>query len=133
MATDIAQDVFMKLWQKKIDFEPNRTKGLLYKMASDQFISHHRRNKVADQYINSLSLQVNTETPEEALQFTEMKNNYEMALAGMSEKKRVVFLMNRMEGLTYKEIAERLDLSVKAIEKRMSQALDELREKLVVK
>ena len=88
---------------------------------------------MADQYINSLSLQVNTETPEEALQFTEMKNNYEMALAGMSEKKRVVFLMNRMEGLTYKEIAERLDLSVKAIEKRMSQALDELREKLVVK
>jgi len=35
----------------------------------------------------------------------------------------VVFLLNRIDGLTYEEIADRLDLSVKAIEKRMSEAL----------
>ena len=45
----------------------------------------------------------------------------------MPEKQRIVFLMSRMEELTYKEIAERLDLSVKAVEKRMSIALGELR------
>ena len=47
-----------------------------------------------------------------------------------SEKQRSVFLMSRMEDMTYKEIAERLDLSVKAVEKRMSIALAELKKRL---
>ena len=41
--------------------------------------------------------------------------------------------MNRMEGLTYEEIADRLDLSVKAIEKRMSEALKIVRSKISYK
>jgi DNA-directed RNA polymerase specialized sigma24 family protein len=45
----------------------------------------------------------------------------------MPEKQRTVFLMNRIDELKYKEIADHLGLSVKAIEKRMSQALDHLK------
>ena len=40
--------------------------------------------------------------------------------------------MNRMEGLTYKEMATRLDVSVKAIEKRMSKALAELKKNIKI-
>ncbi|MFQ5448380.1 MAG: sigma factor-like helix-turn-helix DNA-binding protein, partial [Saprospiraceae bacterium] len=43
-------------------------------------------------------------------------------------KQRVVFLMNRMDKMTYAEIADHLGLSVKAIEKRMHSALVELRQ-----
>ena len=53
-----------------------------------------------------------------------MKEKYAKALADLGEKQRTVFLMARMEGLKYHEIAERLNLSVKAVEKRMSIALD---------
>lgn len=45
----------------------------------------------------------------------------------MPEKQRTVFLMNRVDELKYKEIADQLGLSAKAIEKRMSQALDHLK------
>jgi RNA polymerase sigma-70 factor (ECF subfamily) len=45
----------------------------------------------------------------------------------MPEKQRTVFLMNRIDELKYKEIADQLGLSVKAIEKRMSQALEHLK------
>ena len=48
----------------------------------------------------------------------------------MPEKQRTVFLMSRVEDLKYKEIAERLDLSQKAVEKRMSLALAFLKEKI---
>ncbi|MEM7514507.1 MAG: sigma-70 family RNA polymerase sigma factor, partial [Bacteroidota bacterium] len=51
----------------------------------------------------------------------------EGAIAALPEKNRVVFLMNRIEKLTYQEIADSLGLSVKAIEKRMHKALIELR------
>jgi RNA polymerase sigma-70 factor (ECF subfamily) len=55
---------------------------------------------------------------------------YERALKSMPAKQRTVFLMNRIDELKYKEIAMQLDLSVKAIEKRMSQALEHLKEHL---
>jgi RNA polymerase sigma-70 factor (ECF subfamily) len=51
----------------------------------------------------------------------------------MDEKNRVVFLMNRIDDLTYNEIAMNLGLSVKAVEKRMGKALSFLKEKLDVK
>ncbi len=130
LATDLAQEVFMKLWEKQIEIEP-RTKGLLYKMASDLFVSHVRRNSVANTYITSQSQQQEEHDPAASLEYKELKETYEQALAKLPDKQRAVFLMNRVEALTYKEIAERLELSVKAVEKRMSQALAHLRETLI--
>jgi len=128
LATDIAQDAFLKVWEKQVDFEPNRTKGLLYKIAGDLFISQIRKNKVAANYQQTIDLNFKQEDPEETLQYKELKKNYEIALAQLPEKQRTVFLMSRMEGLTYPEIAERLELSVKAVEKRMSLALAALKQ-----
>ena len=71
-------------------------------------------------------------TPEDQMAYNELHAKYEKALADMSEKQRVVFLMSRSEGLKYNEIAERLQLSVKAAEKRMSKALAYFKEKLLV-
>ena len=44
LSTDIAQEVFMKVWEKQIKYEPGRTKSLLYKMAGDMFVSQIRKN-----------------------------------------------------------------------------------------
>ncbi|MEM7654956.1 MAG: sigma-70 family RNA polymerase sigma factor, partial [Bacteroidota bacterium] len=67
------------------------------------------------------------ETPQFAMEEAEFRHKLETAIASLPEKNRVVFLMNRIEKLTYKEIAERLELSVKAVEKRMHKALIQLR------
>ena len=48
----------------------------------------------------------------------------------LPENQRIVFLMSRTEELTYQEIATRLSISVKAVEKRMSGALSRLRKEL---
>ena len=133
LATDISQDVFMKLWQKELEYEEKGTKSLLYKMASDAFISHFRKTKVAAKYEQSMELKIETDDPEKQLQYKEMEASYLRALEELPEKQRDVFLMNRSEELTYREIAERLGLSVKAVEKRMSQALSFLRERLIKK
>jgi RNA polymerase sigma-70 factor (ECF subfamily) len=70
-------------------------------------------------------------SPEEELAFQETKLKYESTLENLSEKQREVFLMSRMEGLKYQEIAERLQLSVKAVEKRMTGALAAFRKALL--
>lgn len=130
LATDIAQESFMKVWEKDIPFNEKPVRSLLYKIASDIFISKYRRDKVAQKYLAKLEPSVDNHSPEKQLQYQELKGTYESALANLSEKQRVVFLMSRNEGLKYQEIADRLELSVKAVEKRMTYALSYLRNAL---
>lgn len=127
MANDIAQDTFMRLWEKQIIVDSRTVKSLLFKIASDIFISQYRHEQVVFNFFNTFQPNNNSTTPEDELNFQELQKAYENALKSMPEKQRTVFLMNRIDELKYKEIAEQLDLSVKAIEKRMSQALEHLK------
>ena len=132
LSTDIAQDAFMKLWEKQLEYHPKENVGLIYKIASDLFISRYRKQMVELKYRQEISFDMKEDTPEEQLQYEELKENYERALAQLSEKQRVVYLMSRVEGLKYYEIAERLNISVKAVEKRMKYALSALKVSLNV-
>jgi len=123
-ASDLAQDVFMRIWKKQMNVDQKKALRLLYKMAGDMFVSHYRRKTLEMNYMNSLKNDRAEDSPEDQLQYNELKEKYAKALADLGEKQRTVFLMARMEGLKYHEIAERLNLSVKAVEKRMSIALD---------
>lgn len=127
IATDIAQDTFMRVWEKQMMIDPKRVKGLLFKIAGDLFISQYRRKQVAMNFLSAFQPGSKSITPEDEINFTELKNAYDAALKSMPEKQRTVFLMNRIDELKYKEIADQLGLSVKAIEKRMSQALEHLK------
>jgi len=127
IATDIAQETFMRVWEKQMMIDPKRVKGLLFKIAGDLFISQYRRKQVANNFFNTFQPCNKSLTPEDEINFQELKNAYDAALKSMPEKQRTVFLMNRIDELKYKEIADQLDLSVKAIEKRMSLALEHLK------
>ncbi|MCH2235868.1 MAG: sigma-70 family RNA polymerase sigma factor [Crocinitomicaceae bacterium] len=129
-ATDIAQEAFMRLWQKQFKFHPQQTKSLLYKIAKELWISEHRKIQSAQKFQLSLTTFNTGNESEDLLAYKELKEKYEAALTQLPEKQREVFLMSRLEEMSYKEIAERLNLSLKAVEKRMSQALGELRKVL---
>ncbi len=129
-ASDLAQDVFLRLWEKQMDVDPKTAIRLLYKMAGDMYISKYRRVKLEMNYLNSLKNDKVDISPEDELKHKELFLNYKRALASLSEKQRTVFLMSRMEGLKYQEIAERLKLSVKAVEKRMNITLTYLKKVL---
>lgn len=128
VATDLAQDVFLKIWEKQLTFNANQTKGLLYKMAGDLVVSHWRKHKVRENYVQSLNFEFDEATPADIVAYKELKTHYEQVLTTLPEKQRTVFLMSRMEGLTYKEIASRLAVSIKTVEKRMSKTLGTLKQ-----
>ncbi len=133
LADDIVQEVFLKLWSNLKDVKEETVKALLYTIASNTIKNHFKHQKVV---FNFQKQDQNNNTEDEAdsnLRQEELNRKLQDALAEIPEKAREVFLMNRIEGLTYVDIAERLGLSVKAIEKRMSEALSILRSRISYK
>ncbi len=129
-ATDIAQDTFLRIWEKQMNVELKTAKGLLFKIAKDLYINRYHKEKLAFNFFATYKPKEISLTPEDHINYKDLKKAYEEALKSMPEKQRVVFLMSRIDELKYKEIADRLGLSVKAIEKRMSQALEHLKQHL---
>jgi RNA polymerase sigma factor (sigma-70 family) len=129
LSVDIAQNVFMKVWTKKIEIALGNIKSLLFKMATDEFISHIRKKKVEKEYIESVNLRLIRE-PDNNDDLLEKKVLFQKALNQLPEKQKTALLMNKMQGLTHKEIAEILNLSQKAIEKRIRLAMETLKQNL---
>ena len=136
MAQDMAQDVFMKVWEKRENLNNQNLKSLLFKMGNDLVISNYRKEAVRNDFAQCATAQGAMtqdacQSPEDDMIYQELVAAYAKALELMPEANRTVFLMSRNEELKYHEIAERLGISIKTVEKRMSAALQYLRTKLL--
>jgi len=127
VATDIAQETFIRLWEKKDSPILTKPSGFLFKIARDLMISHYRKEKVKQNYQLNLMMAETESSPEEKLIDQELLEKYNELLARMPEKQRTVFLLSRVDELKYSEIADRIGISIKAVEKRMTVALKLIR------
>jgi len=130
LATDLVQEAYIKVWEKGLEYQGEKTKSLLYKVANEAWISQYRKRGSAEKYRMELQWTEEHNSTEDKLHYQELKERYERALARLPEKRRVVYLLSRVDHLSYPEIAQRLGLSVKAVEKRMKGALQDLRQLL---
>jgi RNA polymerase sigma-70 factor (ECF subfamily) len=130
LAEDIAQDTFLKIWEKKDEINISTIKAFLYTIATNLLINRMDRQKVSFKFINTYQQSTDNSSPDFEMEMKEFDKKLQNALAELDDKKRTVFLMNRIDDLTYKQIADNLGLSVKAIEKRMVKALAFLRDRI---
>jgi len=56
MANDIAQETFLKIWEKQNTINTKKVKGLLFKIAGDIYISHYREKNVLLNFLKILFL-----------------------------------------------------------------------------
>ncbi|MBA6314326.1 RNA polymerase sigma factor [Cellulophaga baltica] len=128
-AYDVVQEAFIKLWENCKKVAPEKAKSFVYTVANNLYLNVLKAEKVRFKHAKD-SLDVTHESPEFLLEEKEFKLKLEQALSDLPENQRSTFLLNRIDGKKYKEIAELEGVSVKAIEKRMHLALKSLREKI---
>lgn len=131
VSLDFVQDAFVKIWENcsKIDFA--KAKTYLFTTVNNMFLNAVRHEKVVMNYAKDVPYMDKTDlSPEYLMEEDEFKKKLLLAISDLKEEQREVFLLNRMEGKKYREIAELLDISQKTVEKRMSAALKILREKV---
>ena len=127
LAEDITQEVFIRAWDKRESIQLETVKNYLYKIANNLAINHFNSGKTRFEMKLKDHDRSVSESPQYLMEKNEFEERLNRAMDNLPEGQRTVFLMNRIEELTYREIADRLDISVKAVEKRMQNALDSLR------
>lgn len=124
---DKVQEAFIKLWQNCSKVSPPKAKSYLFTTANNLMLNAVAHQKVVLKYSKQPQKHSTKETPQFVLEEKEYHQKLQNAISNLTEAQRVAFLMNRVEGKRFKEIAELLDISVKAVEKRIYGALKKLR------
>lgn len=126
-AEDLIQEAFIKLWDncKKIIYE--KSKAFLYKVANNLFLNQVAHKKIKLHYASLPHTDKNLESPDFIIEEKEFMDKLQRSISQLPDGQREVFLLNRIDKKTYREIAEMLEISVKAVEKRMHNALKSLR------
>lgn len=130
-ANDVSQEAFVKLWENCAEVPLEKAKSFVYKVANNATLNQIAHQKVVLNYSKSENLIHSTnESPEFILEETEFKTKLEKAISNLTEAQRTAFLLNRIDGKKYAEIAIILEISVKAVEKRIHGALVSLRSEI---
>lgn len=125
---DKVQEAFIKLWQNCSKVSPNKAKSYLFTVANNLMLNEAAHQKVVLAYQKIAPKNYTNESPEFIMQENEYMQKLQKAISNLTEAQRAAFLLNRIEGKKHKEIAVILDISTKAVEKRIYGALKKLRE-----
>jgi RNA polymerase sigma-70 factor (family 1) len=130
-ANDITQDSFIKLWENCKNVPLEKAKSYIYTIASNASLNEIAHQKVVLRYAQSNTGNDRTNlNPEFLIEEDQFKQKLEKAIDKLTEAQRTAFLLHRIEGKKYQEIADMLGISVKAVEKRIHGALVTLREEI---
>ena len=130
LAEEVVLDVFSKLWQnrKKLP-EIKNFRNYGFTMVKNQAINYLNRNKVdlheIDEYAESKMIEY--VEPEKIYLGRELARELEKAICKLPPKCQLIFRMVREDGLKYKEVAETLDISLKAVENQLSIAMKRIK------
>jgi RNA polymerase sigma-70 factor (ECF subfamily) len=130
LTEDIVQDAFVKLWEECKGASYDTVKNYLFTIATNLFLNIVKHNKVIDKHQKGFVHENTNESPEFLYLEQEYLEKLEKAIASLSQKQREVFLLSRIEKQKYKEIAKKLNISIKAVEKRMHTAIKALKEQI---
>jgi RNA polymerase sigma-70 factor (ECF subfamily) len=126
-AKDCVQEVFIWLWLHRDGLDIGNMDHYLHQATRFQAFKALREQKAADNFESRLIQFTEKIMASDELEFKELKAFLENLIETLPEDQRLIFRLHREEGLTYKEIAEKLNISVKTVEKKMSLSLRYLR------
>lgn len=122
-ALDIAQESFLRLWEKCKEVTEKSLKSFLFTTSDRILVDQYRKQKTKQKYLVHLGWKSEQEDGQYQLEMDEFKTQLERVISSMKPLAREVFMLSRYEKMKYKEIASRLNISQKAVEKRMQDAL----------
>ena len=133
-AEEIVQEVFIKLWETKHTLDKNKNfKSLLFTIAKNMIYNRARKRVYEYAYINYLQQQISNDesTIDREMAYLETKSLIEKGIDQLPSRRKEIFILSRREGLSNKEIANKLKTSTSNIENHINKALKSLKKYMV--
>lgn len=130
-AEETVQELFVRLWEKRSTLSiETSVNHYLFRSVRNQCLNQLQHQKIKQQYASRVM-----ESPQEVdwqplYLEVDLMERIEKSIASMPPKRQEIFRLSREQGLKYKEIADKLDISVKTVEAQMGLALKHLRDEL---
>ena len=132
-AEDIIQNVFMKIWINRASLRPDQSiHNYIYVLSKREMLNHIRDRKAYVQVERLvMAEQPSEEVTDQSMALKELDERIRRFIADMPEQRRKVFLLSRYRGLTNKEIAEMMGLSVRTVDRHINLALTSLKKEFM--
>lgn len=133
-AEEIVQNTFIAVWENRNEIDENRSfPAYLMGIARNIVFNVVKRKLYKSRFVDHYLRTANTldYSTEETILFQELKSAIENAWEELPPKRKTIFYLSRKEGLSYKEIAERLNITESTVNTQLSKALDFFRDKLM--
>ncbi|MBC7425568.1 MAG: RNA polymerase sigma-70 factor [Bacteroidia bacterium] len=127
---EIVQDCFVKLWEKRANINiDSSVKSYLYRSVHNACLNGIKHEAIKDTYKNLQAQHYSSSFAfaTDALHASELQTSIQKAIDTLPPQCKTIFTMSRFEELSYREIAEILNLSIKTIENQMGKALKIMR------
>jgi RNA polymerase sigma-70 factor, ECF subfamily len=129
-AEDVVQSAFVQLWERRANWrDDGSVRGYLYRVTRNLALNEQRRRRIRERIWQQPAIEPGLEAgaPAQALDASELERVVAEALAAMPPRRREVFELVRFEGLSYREVAQAMGVSVQTVANQMSAALAHLR------
>jgi RNA polymerase sigma-70 factor (ECF subfamily) len=136
IAEDIVQEVFVKVWEKREQILSLHVEAFLFRLVRNRCIDYIKFLKVVNNRMEKLGISSKIEelyridfvgNEPYVLIEEELKVQIEKTIQSLPERCREVFILSRLDGLKNREVAERLNISIKNVERHLSRALETFR------
>lgn len=134
IAEEIVQELFTKIWEKRNELEiTTSVKSYLFSASRNMSIDYLKHREVVQDWENDKRATY-MDKPHERKLSEDVHNKImleevEDAIKSLPERRRLIFILSRYQDMTYKEIAQLLDISVNTVETQIVRALAALRNK----
>ena len=137
ISQDIVQEVFLKVWDKRAQIQTINIEAFLFRLVRNRCIDYIKYLRVVNNRIDKIRISSKVEElyridfigDEPYLLIEEELNaKIEKTIQSLPERCREVFILSRKDGLKNKEIAEKLDISIKNVERHLKRALNSFRD-----
>ncbi|MBE8724373.1 RNA polymerase sigma factor [Flavobacterium hungaricum] len=132
-ANDVVQEVFLAIWNKRYELTVTGSlSSYLYKAVKNRILNHIAHEKVVSRYADSISDFIENDYvfADSNLRAKELEAIIAKEIALLPEKMREVFLLRKVEELSYDEIADQLNITDKTAKQQVYNSVKILREKL---
>ena len=124
-AADLAHDTFVRVLRRQERDTIREPRAYLTTIAHGLVVSHWRRQALEEAWRATLASQPEpvSPSPEQRALILETLEEIAFLLDGLSTRHREIFLLSQIDGMTYPQIAERLDVTVNIVQKAMTHAI----------